>query len=131
MLSGTAEYALRAVVHLARMGTAAPVRAEDLAKAIDVPRNYLGKILNELVRAGVLQSARGKRGGFGLAMPAEQLTLLRVVAPFDRIDGQRRCLLGRPDCSDQSPCPVHRRWKETSEQIAQFFRSTTVADVLD
>lgn len=107
------------------------MRAEDLAAAVDVPRNYLGKVLHELVRGGILRSSRGKRGGFQLAVPPAELPLLRVVALFDRIQGERRrCLLGRPECSDRSPCPVHQRWKATAEQIAQFFKATTVADVL-
>lgn len=130
MLSGTAEYALRAVVHLARQPAGQPQRADDLAEAIDVPRNYLGKILHELVRGGVLRSSRGKRGGFQLAVAPDQLPLLQVVALFDRLDGQRRCLLGRPECSDRAPCPMHHRWKATSEQIARFFKETTIGDVL-
>jgi Rrf2 family protein len=131
VLSGTAEYALRAAVHLARDRSDQPVRAEDLADAIDVPRNYLGKILHELVRAGVLRSTRGKRGGFQLAVRPAELPLLRIVSLFDDIQPRRRCLLGRPECSDRSPCPVHHRWRATSEQIATFFRETTLADVLD
>ncbi len=131
VLSGTAEYALRAAVHLAREGAKTPVRAEDLAEAVDVPRNYLGKILHELVRAGVLRSTRGKRGGFQLAVPPAELPLLRIVSPFDDIQPRRRCLLGRPECNDRAPCPVHHRWRATSEQIATFFRDTTLADVLD
>ncbi|MGD2135043.1 MAG: Rrf2 family transcriptional regulator [Gemmatimonadales bacterium] len=131
MLSGTAEYALRAVVHLAREPHHAPVRASDLADATGVPRNYLGKILHELVRGGVLKSSRGKKGGFQLAVPAERLPLLRVVALFDQINGERRCLLGRPECSDVDPCPVHHRWKAASEQISKFFRDTMVGDVID
>jgi len=131
VLSGTAEYALRAAVHLAREGSRRPLRAEDLAEAVDVPRNYLGKILHELVRAGVLRSTRGKRGGFQLAVPPAELPLLRIVSPFDSIQPRRRCLLGRPECNDRSPCPVHHRWRATSEQIAAFFRETTLADVLD
>jgi Rrf2 family protein len=132
MLSGTAEYALRAVVCLARRPAGSPVRASDLAEAVDVPRNYLGKILHDLVRAGILRSTRGKHGGFQLAVPAGQLPLLRVVALFDEIGGERRrCLLGRPECSDRDPCPVHGRWKACADQVQRFFRETTVGDVLD
>ncbi len=131
MLSGTAEYALRAVVYIAQQRHGEPVRAAELADAVDVPRNYLGKILHELARAGVLISSRGKKGGFRLAMPAEQLPLLRIVSPFDRITETRRCLLGRPECSDSDPCPAHVKWKTASEEISRFFRSTTIADVLD
>ena len=130
MLSGTAEYALRAVVYIARRGTEVPVQADDLAEAVDVPRNYLGKVLHQLVRAGILQSSRGKNGGFKLARDPKDLTLLEIASLFDRLEGRRHCLLGRPECSDTNPCPVHHRWRETSEQISRFFRETTLADVI-
>jgi Rrf2 family protein len=128
ILSQTAEYALRAVVHLAQH-EGAPLQATDLAAATNVPENYLRKVLHELVRGGVLASVRGKGGGFRLAVPAEQLTILRVVSRFDRLSEQRRCILGRPECSDADPCPVHGHWKPIGEQIAAFFGGTTVADV--
>ena len=131
MLSGTAEYALRAVVCLARQPEQKPVRASDLASSVDVPRNYLGKILHDLVRAGILKSTRGKHGGFQLALPPDELPLLRVVSLYDEIGDQRRCLLGRPECSDRDPCPVHSRWKACADEVARFFRDTTVGDVLD
>lgn len=130
MLSGTAEYALRAVVYLAAQNENGPVRAGQLAEAISVPRNYLAKILHELVKAGILRSTRGKRGGFILAIPAHDLSLLHVVSTFDAIGTARRCLMGRPECSDRNPCPVHHRWKVAAEEIARFFRETTIADVL-
>lgn len=130
MLSGTAEYALRAVVYIARRPSGEPVRAAQLAEAVHVPRNYLSKILHELVKTGILKSTRGKRGGFQLAIDPETLSLLRIVSLFDPLQGQRRCLLGRPECSDANPCPVHHRWKSAAEEIARFFDETTVADVL-
>jgi len=130
MLSGTAEYALRAVVYLAGCRTAAPVRAAELARAVDVPANYMGKILHELARAGILKSLRGKRGGFLLAVAADQLPLLTVVSQFDRIGGERKCLLGWTTCSDHDPCATHQRWGQVAERIDEFFRNTTVADVM-
>ena len=130
MLSGTAEYALSAVVHIARQRGDAPVTANELSNALAVPRNYISKVLHELVRAGVLKSTRGKRGGFRLAVKADELPLLRVVSLFDGIGERRRCLLGRPECSERNPCPVHYRWKAVAEEIARFFNETTVADVL-
>ena len=131
MLSGTAEYALSAVVCLARQPNSAPVRASDLAASVSVPRNYLGKVLHDLVRAGILKSTRGKNGGFQLAVEPGDLTLLRIVSLFDQIGERRRCLLGRPECSESDPCPVHHRWKECADQVQRFFTETTVADVLD
>lgn len=130
MLSGTAEYALRAVLHLAERGSAEPVRVGEIAEALGAPRNYLSKILHQLVQAGVLQSSRGKHGGFALAKSPERLSLLRVINAFDKIAERRSCLLGRPQCADRVACAVHWRWKDLSEQIATFFRETTVADLL-
>ncbi|HXF95134.1 MAG TPA: Rrf2 family transcriptional regulator [Gemmatimonadales bacterium] len=130
MLSQTAEYALRAVLYLAQEATERPVRVEEMARALRLPRNYLSKTLHLLSRAGVLVSARGKGGGFQLAVPPERLPLLRVVSLFDRFDDRRRCLLGRPQCSDRTACAAHTRWKEVAETVTAFFRQTSVADLL-
>lgn len=129
VLSQTAEYALRAVLWLAEHGHGDTVRVDEIARALGIPANYLSKTLHTLVRARVLRSTRGPRGGFRLAVPPERLSLIRVVAPFEELDARRRCLLGRPECSDRNPCPVHDSWKQTAERVAQFFRATTVADV--
>jgi len=130
MLSQTAEYALRAVLHLAQHGAARPVRVGEMAAALRIPHNYLSKILHQLARDGVLASLRGKTGGFQLAVPPERLALTTVIQPFDRVDERRRCLLGRPQCSDRTACAAHTRWKEVADTLAQFFRDTTVADLL-
>lgn len=104
--------------------------AADLAEALDIPRNYMGKILHELGRLDIVNSVRGKHGGFSLAVDPRELPLLRVVAGFDRMGKQRKCLMGRLECDDSDPCPVHHKWKETARRIADFFQDTTVADVL-
>jgi Rrf2 family protein len=129
MLSQTAEYALRSVLFLADQ-EGVPANVEDIAEALGVPRNYLSKTLHRLASEGILHSTRGKGGGFRLGLDPEKLTLLRIVEPFGRMSGERRCLLGRPQCSDRNPCPAHNRWKTVSEQTARFFRETTVSDLV-
>lgn len=130
MLSNTAEYALKAVLYLATHAADQPVRVGDAAAALGIPRNYLSKILHELARDGVLVSSRGKHGGFQLATRPEELSLLAVIQRFDHIAEERRCLLGRTQCSDRHACAAHWRWKAVSEQISTFFRETTVADLM-
>jgi len=130
MLSQTAEYALRAVLYLAQSDDPKPVRVGQVASALRIPRNYLSKIFHQLARGGVLVSLRGKAGGFQLAGPPDQLALSAIVRPFDRLDERRRCLLGRPQCTDRNACTAHTRWKEVAEKVADFFRETTVADLL-
>lgn len=129
LLSHTAEYALRAVLFLADHG-GEPASVEDLARQLGVPRNYLSKTLHRLAQAGVLVSARGKGGGFRLAVEPGRLTLARVVEPFDQLTGERRCLLGRPECSDGNPCPAHQQWRSVSDRVSTFFRERTVADLV-
>lgn len=116
------------MLHLAERPDDQPVRVDDIATALDVPRNYLSKILHVLARRGLLRSARGPRGGFSLAGLASRTTLLEVVDNFDNLD-RGHCLLGRPECRDDDPCPAHGQWKEVAAALHAFFRNTTIADL--
>jgi len=129
MLSQTAEYALRAVLMVAREPEGRPIGAGRMAEALGIPQNYLSKTLHQLGRSGVLESTRGKLGGFRLARAADRITLLEVVVPFDDLTGKRYCLMGRQSCSDNAPCAAHSRWKSVAEKIGDFFRETTIADL--
>ena len=127
LLPQTAEYALRAVLHIAAHDRA--VRVTEMAAELGVPQNYLSKTLHQLARDGVLISARGPAGGFRLGMAADQLTLQRVVSIFATAGG-RRCLLGHGACGEIPACPVHARWSPVGAQMRDFFETTTVADLL-
>lgn len=128
-LSSTAQQAIQAVLCIARAGDDRPTRVDEIAVVLGYPRNYLSKTLHLLARAGVLRSERGRRGGFRLAVPAKELSLAQVIAPFERA-GEPRCLVGRPSCSDARPCAAHSRWKRVAIQVEAFFRTTTIATLL-
>lgn len=130
VLSQTAEYALRAVLYMAEHGDDEPYPVTALAEALRIPQNYLSKTMHILARQGVLTSARGKRGGFRLARPAGEIPLLEVIRPFDQLEARRQCLLGRPTCSDATPCAAHARWKSLADTTTAFFRDTTLADIV-
>ena len=127
-LSSTAQQAIHAVLCIADCAEDGPVRVDEIAAVLGCPRNYLSKTLYLLTRAGVLLSERGPRGGFRLAVPANRLTLSRVVAPFEPI-AERRCLVGRPTCGDANPCAAHNRWKKVAGRVDSFFTKTTIADL--
>jgi len=131
VISKTAEYALRAVIHLASGSDRHPIRANEIAAALGVPSNYLSKILHTLTRAGLLTSGRGPRGGFMLARSADELVLADLLEALDPSLLQPDCLLGNADCSDQTACAVHERWKQVREPVCRFFRETTVAQVVE
>lgn len=126
-VSRTARYALRAVVQLARFGNER-VAAETLSRQLDMPENYLSKTLHVLGAEGILDASRGPGGGYRLAVPPEELSLLRVVETFEPVDAERQCVLGRPECSDSDPCPVHDDWARAADRVVAFFRETSVAD---
>jgi Rrf2 family protein len=130
LLSNTAQYALRAMIHLGQHEGEGPIRVDDIAERLDVPRNYLSKILHALVKEGLVASLRGPHGGFRLARESREITLYDVVSPFDDIEARRTCLLGRQECSDVFPCVVHEHWKNTATHVARFFRETSLANVV-
>jgi Rrf2 family protein len=129
VLNQTAEYALRAVLMIATETGGGAVSAVRLSRGLRLPQNYLSKTLHQLARAGVLESTRGKSGGFRLARTPDRIRLLDVVQPFSDLTGERTCLMGRAECSDRNACRAHARWKQVSETLAEFFRETTVADL--
>jgi Rrf2 family iron-sulfur cluster assembly transcriptional regulator len=127
LLPQTAEYALRAVLHIAAHDR--PVRVAEIAADLDVPQNYLSKTLHQLARSGVLTSTRGPAGGFELAVAPDRLTLQRVISKFATAGG-RRCLLGHGLCGQIPACAVHDRWAPVAARMRDFYEATTVADLL-
>jgi Rrf2 family protein len=107
-----------------------PIGAAKLATGLGIPQNYLSKTLHQMAQVGLLESSRGKFGGFQLARPAARISLLDIVTLFDDVAGRRACLLGRSACSDHNPCAAHSRWKVVGDRTAEFFRETTVADLI-
>lgn len=130
MVSKTARIALRAVLCIAEREASGPVSARELARELDLPRNYLSKTLHRLVKDDILAATRGRGGGYLLAAPAADLALGRVVDAIDPEGPERRCLLGRPECSESQPCALHGRWCKVRETIDSFFAETTVGDLV-
>ncbi len=128
MLSQTAVYALKAALYLAEKDPGTPVPVDDISRSLEVPRNYLSKILHVLARSGLLTSTRGPGGGFQLARSAEEVTLNAVIERFDDV-GTHGCLLGRGECRDDDPCLAHKHWKGISAEVKRFFQETSIAEL--
>src|SRR4051812_5164973 len=108
MFSKTVEYALRAVAHLAYEAPKGRT-TEQIAEATRVESaTYLSKVLQELVRKGVVKSQRGIGGGITLAKPPEELTILEVVNAVEPIERIKSCPLGLKSHGVRL-CPLHRR----------------------
>lgn len=128
MISQTAEYALRAVVFLAK-NTGVAYTAEQIAKATQVPAPYLSKVLQPLIKARLVQSQRGLGGGFSLEKKPELITILQVINAVDPIERIEVCPLGLEEHSSRL-CPLHKRLDDAIALIEEAFAKTTINELL-
>ncbi|MBN2218614.1 MAG: Rrf2 family transcriptional regulator [Pirellulales bacterium] len=103
--------------------------AGDIAEEIGAPRNYLGKLLKTLADAGLVESQKGKGGGFRLARDPGSIPLIEAVEPIEHVGRWSECFLGRGRCSNGSPCRVHGRWAKVRDTYLNFLKETTLADL--
>ena len=129
MISQTGEYALRAVVCLADADHAA-MTAQQIAAVGKVPPGYMAKVLMALSRAGILHSRRGLKGGFTLARPASELTVLEVLEAVDPVQRIRTCPLGIEDHAGKL-CALHQRLDAVAAQVEGAFGSQRILELLD
>jgi Rrf2 family iron-sulfur cluster assembly transcriptional regulator len=129
MITKTAVHAVRAVAALADLERGAYAGAGEIADRIGAPHNYLGKLLKTLAEEGMLESQKGKGGGFRLARGAEAISLYDVMEPIEHVSRWSGCFLGRTRCSDEAPCVVHASWGRVRDAYLEFLRDTTVADL--
>jgi Rrf2 family transcriptional regulator, nitric oxide-sensitive transcriptional repressor len=128
VISRTAEYALRAVVFLGCQA-GRPATTQRIAAGTKLPAGYLAKVLQALGRAGLVEAQRGLNGGYMLARPLEELTVLNVV---NAVDPLRRIDPCPPDLAEhqESLYALHRRLDEGMALIESFFAQTTVSQLL-
>ena len=128
MLNQTAIYALRAMGFLATQDAEEPVLSSVIAKEMDIPKNFLSKILHRLSQAELIVATRGRRGGVMLARPSGEIQLYEVADLFMKIDDHRKCLLGVGNCDGS--CGLHLRWRIISEQFEKILNETTIDQLL-
>src|SRR5438477_7914844 len=125
-ISAQADYAIRAVTELATAPGGSLVAAETIADRQQIPVKFLLAILNDLRRAGILESRRGHRGGYRLVRPTESLTLSEVIAAVDV------AVVEKPWMAAASPTAVsvHDVWASLRTRIDRVLDETTIADIL-
>jgi len=137
IFSNPSEYAIRALSELVLMSQDAPlggsrragfVMLDKLTEQANLPREFLAKIFRQLVEGGVLTSAKGPGGGFALARPPHEISLLNVI---DIVDGGHQldgCVVGLARCNDQMSCPQHDLFKPIRQRLRAYLSTTTLAD---
>ncbi len=103
------------------------VRSDQIHACTGVPRRYLMKLLFALGKAGLVQTKRGSRGGYVLARPPGEITLLEIAEAVEPTRPGSDCLLGLVGCSDATPCPMHAFWKKELPKIRAELARTSLA----
>ena len=123
----TAEYAIRAMVQIAREHRSDLITARDLAVETNIPRDYLSKILRNLVEHSLLVSRKGHHGGFGLAQPPEAIRFYDVFLAVGLHPDLKHCAFGWDRCDNDRPCPLHRCWSRVNENFWDWSLETNLA----
>ncbi|GIL22339.1 MAG: hypothetical protein BroJett042_08520 [Bacteroidota bacterium] len=128
MFSKACEYALRAVLYISlKSVNGSRMSIPEIAKEIDAPLAFTGKILQTLAREGLISSIKGPNGGFYIDPKSKPVTLRDIVHAIDGSDDVlHTCTLGLKECSDKFPCPIHGEIKAYKERLRKVMRETTV-----
>lgn len=129
MYSTTCSYSIRALCRLTIIHPDGYVRIQDICEGSALPSHFIAKIFRDLVRAGLLVSAKGRGGGYALARPAKDIRLYDIVEAIDGVDSYQQCVVGLAQCNDKQPCPQHEQFKAIRQRMLSFLNSTTLADM--
>jgi Rrf2 family transcriptional regulator, iron-sulfur cluster assembly transcription factor len=127
--SRSAEYAIRAFVHLARVPDGKFAMVKNIAEDEEIPGHFLAKILQQLARKRLLRSSKGPTGGFALRVDPADIRLLDIVEALDGLAPYQQCAAGLAECNDTMPCPIHDSWVNLRSRIMEYLGRNTIADM--
>ena len=135
MISNKAKYALRALLAIAAQPPGNALTSIEIAKRQKIPHKFLEQILLDLKKAGILESRRGKLGGYVMLRPSDTISLGEVLRIFEgplaplpclSRNAYRRC----EDCESEARCDIRREFARSYEASRQVLDSRTIADAL-
>jgi Rrf2 family protein len=129
MFSKACEYAIRAMMFIAlKSAKGDKVGIKEVSKGASVPEAFLAKILQDLGRKGLVQSAKGPNGGFYLDETLKHITVAEIVRAIDGDQLFTECGMGLRNCSEKRPCPLHNEFKSIRKKIQLLLESTTISE---
>jgi len=120
-----ADYALRAMVYLARLGPEERAATKKIAEVQKIPPSFLAKIISQLSIAKLIDTSRGARGGVLLARPASEISLLEVVEANNGPIALNDCTVTPGKCDNAEFCPLHDIWQEAQDELVAKLREST------
>lgn len=119
-----ADYAVRAVLYLAQLGSEQRAATSQIAKEQQIPPSFLAKIVSQLSVAGLLQTSRGARGGVALAKPPTEISLLEVVEAIDGPILLNECVASNGVCVFGDTCPMRPIWCDAQTELVNKLKTT-------
>ncbi len=126
-----ADYALRAMLYLARLEPNQRAATSQIAEDRQIPPSFLAKIISQLSIAGLIHTSRGARGGVSLARKPEDISLLDVVEAIDGPITLNECTQDPSTCAFGESCPIHDVWCETQTELVQKLKDATFDKLLE
>jgi Rrf2 family protein len=130
-LSKKADYGLMAMKHLAENSHRGTCSAKDVAEAYAIPPEALAKILQRLVKAGLLHSQHGMNGGYTLARDPGEITAFEVIRAIDGPLFITSCVTVRGECDQSDRCTIREPLRRVNESIEQVLRRITILEMKD
>ena len=125
-LTRSADYAIRVMIHLAALPEGSRANRETLARWAEVPGEFLGKVLQSLTKARLINSHRGSLGGFELARPSASISILDVVEAIEGPLQLNECLAADSACGRRWWCPAHLVWKDAQAAMVGVLRGASL-----
>ncbi|PIX00218.1 MAG: Rrf2 family transcriptional regulator [Ignavibacteria bacterium CG_4_8_14_3_um_filter_37_9] len=126
IFSRKCELGIQAVLYLASVDGRVVIPSEEIASELKIPKEFISKILQELTASGIVSSKKGKMGGFSLAKKPNKIHILDIVLAIDGSDVFSKCVLGFPNCSDETPCPMHNTWSQLIDETFKMLNEETI-----
>jgi Rrf2 family protein len=128
-LTKKADYGLMAMKHLAERAPHSACSAKDVADAYGIPQEALAKILQRLVKAGLLHSQHGMNGGYTLARDAETISAFEVIRAIDGPLFITSCITVRGECDQTDRCTIREPLRRVNESIEQVLRRISISEM--
>ena len=130
-LSKSFGYALRGILYVAVMqDEKRKVQIDEIATKLSVPKHFLGKIMQQIVKAGLLKSTKGPYGGFSLAAETLNTPVIKLVEITDGMEQFSMCVLSFKYCNGLNPCPLHFEMENVKKNYLNVFSRNTFGDLL-
>lgn len=131
ILSKSFGYALRGILYVAKLNDEnRRIQIDEIANNLSVPKHFLGKIMQQIVKEGLLRSTKGPYGGFSLTTNTLSTPLIKLVEITDGLEQYRICVLKLKYCDGLNPCPLHHEIESIRTKFLTVFGETTIGDLL-